>query len=142
VPPLAQIKAQQLNIPLQWLLHGNMTDVMNHLTNSLKNGSITTKQANKEVPDYTGAVNDFAKQHTITPQDDDDSKRLRALYSPYGQGYGVRGACDAIAIVRSILDPNVIKGMGENILSMKKFQNIANIKNIGSMGRNGGSRIS
>ena len=141
VPPLAQVKAQQLNIPLPWLLNGSMTDVMNFVTNGLKSGKITTKQANKDVPDYTGAVNDFAKMHTIAPQDDDDSRRLRAIYSPYGMGCGFRGACDANAIVRSIVDPNVLKGAGENVLSMKKFQNIANIKNIGSMGRNGGGRI-
>lgn len=142
VPPLAQVKAQQLNVPLQELLTGSITNVMNFITNGLKNKTITTKQANKDVPDYTGAINDFAQQHTISPQDDIDSRRLRALYSPYGLGIGPKGAWDAMSIVRTITDPNVIKGMGENVLSMKKFQNIANIKNIGSMGRNGGSRLS
>lgn len=142
VPPLAQVKAQQLNVPLQWLLNGSMGNVMNFLTNNLKSGKIsTTKQANKNFQDYTGAVNDFAQQHTISPQDDDEVKRLKALNSPFCLGLGPQGACDAMALARSIVDPNVIKGMGENVLSMNKFQNIFNIKNIGSMGRSGGTRL-
>ena len=141
VPPLAQVKAQQLNVPLQWLLNGSMGNVMNFLTNILKSGKITTKQANKEVLDYTGAVNDFAQRHTISPQDDEELKRLKALNSPFCLGLGTQGACDAMALARSIVDPNVIKGLGENVLSMNKFQNIFNIKNIGSMGRSGGTRL-
>lgn len=141
VPLLAQVKALQLNIPLPWLLHGKMTTVMNYLTNNLKNGTITTKQANKEIEDYTGAVNDFARLHTIEPQDDEESKRLKVLNSKYGKRIGYPGACDAVALVHEIEDPNVIKGMGENALSMNKFQNMFNIKNIGSMGRNGGSSL-
>lgn len=141
VPPLAQVKAQQLNVPLPWLLNGSMGNVMNFLTNNLKNGKITTKQANKSVPDPTGAVNDFAQRHTISPQDDEEIKRLKALNSPFCLGLGPQGACDAIALARSIVDPNVIKGLGENVLSMNKFQNIFNIKNIGSMGRSGGTRL-
>ena len=142
VPPLAQVKAQQLNVPLPWLLNGSMGNVMSFLTNNLKNGKIsTTKQANKNVPDPTGAVNDFAQRHTISPQDDEELKRLKALNSPFCLGLGPQGACDAMALARSIVDPNVIKGLGENVLSMNKFQNIFNIKNIGSMGRSGGTRL-
>ena len=141
VPPLAQVKAQQLNVPLPWLLNGSMNHVMNFITNNLKSGKITTKQANKNILDYTGAVNDFAQQHTISPQDDDEAKRLKALNSQFCLGLGPQGACDAMALARSIVDPNVIKGLGENVLSMNKFQNIFNIKNIGSMGRSGGTRL-
>lgn len=140
--PLAILKATQLGLPQNSILYDSMQNIMNRITTDLITGKIsTTKQASKNVMDPTGAVNDFAQRHTISPQDDEELKRLKALNSPFCLGLGPQGACDAMALARSIVDPNVIKGLGENVLSMNKFQNIFNIKNIGSMGRSGGTRL-
>lgn len=141
VDPLAKVIAMQMGLnPL--LLETDMSTAMKILTNKLKNQEIKTAGAdNKKILDPAGAVNRFASWHTIQPITDAAAKMFRVIYSPWIQGTGVTGACDAMAYIRSILDPNVIKGMGENVLSMNKFQNIFNKNNMGSFGRNGAQSL-
>lgn len=127
VPPLAQVKAQQLNVPLPELLRGSITNVMNFLTNGLKNKTITTKQGSKTDLDYLGAVDRFAREHAQEPYDDEEARLLKVQNSGFGQGTGVDGICDAMALLHTISDHNVIKGKGQETLSFKKDKSMRTI---------------
>lgn len=126
VPPLAQVKAQQLNIPLPWLTQGSMTDVMNFVTNQLKQGKIDiTKTASQEVPDIIGIASRIADMHRLPTITDYESRLLNVANTDYARGRGYQGSCDTIALLRSAKDPNVIKGPGENALSLNKSKNFS-----------------
>ena len=132
VEPLAQIKAMQLGLDPA-LLQTNMNEALRILTNKLKNNEIKTAGwLNNVAADPVGAVNRFAALHTIKPINDNLSKMFKVLYSPWVQGVGVQGACDAMAYIRSILDSNVIKGKGQKVLSETKHKDFTNLTTPGS----------
>ena len=126
VPPLAQVIAQQHGVDPEHLKNRDMSAALTQLTDYARGKG------------YSGACNEIARQHTITPQADNE---VQVLNSDYAKGKGYRGACDMNALEHKIIDPNVLKGQGENVLSDKKYQNYANPKNIGKGGRNGGHSI-
>lgn len=120
VQPLAQIIASQYGVNPEFLKNRNMSAALAQLTEYAMGLG------------YNGACNDFARRHTISPPDDTG---WQVLNSDYARGTGFRGACDMVALTHKITDPNVLKGMGENVLSDKKYQNISNPNNMGSNGR-------
>lgn len=123
---MAQVIAQQYGVNPEHLKNRNMSAALAELTEYAMGLG------------YSGACNDFARKHTIAPPDDTG---WQVLNSDYAQQKGYRGACDVNALAHKIVDPNVLKGTGENVLSMKKYQNIANSTNLGNGGRNGGQSL-
>lgn len=126
VQPLAQVIAQQHGVNPEHLKNRNMSEALAQLTNWAMGTGVD------------GATNAFARQHAITTQNDN---ALQILNSDAARGKGVRGSWDLFALQHKIVDPNVLKGQGENVLSDKKYQNYANPKNLGKGGRNGGQSL-
>lgn len=121
--PLAVIKGNQLGLSEVDVQQGSMLDNLAKITNNLKEGKIqtTTKQAKSSIPfDPTGMASWFANWHRIFPITDIKSKLAKIFNSDYVQGHGYRGCCDAIAALRAAPDPNVIKGDGQESLSINK----------------------
>lgn len=143
--PLAILKANQLGLPQNNVLYDSMQNNLNRITMDLITGKIsTTKQAGltrQLLAPVAGAVDLFADWHKPMPKNDDKSRLEAVMNSGCMTGTGLDGYCDLWALAHTMSDKNAIKGQGETIMSMNRGQDINNIKNLGSMGRSGGTRL-